>query len=136
MTTEALAVPATEAEDRYHRTALDLMRLGDVTTAQLNHYLACRRRMEEHLDEETVFDVLTRLARQADEETTDAFARIANRKSCLRRACILAAATPDNGVVERTLARIAYGMLQDGWAESRVTYALGTLGDEEEAKAA
>lgn len=63
-------------EDKYHRTELDNMRLGDVTTDQLQHYLACRRVMEEHLDEETVFDELCRLSRLADEETTDAFAWI------------------------------------------------------------
>jgi hypothetical protein len=63
-------------EDRYHRTALDDMRLGDVTTEQLQHYLACRRQLENRLDEETVFEEITRLSLQADEETQDAFDRI------------------------------------------------------------
>jgi hypothetical protein len=96
-------------EDRYHRTALDDKRLGDVTTQQLQHYLACRRVMEEHLDEESVFDELVRLAAQADEETGDAFTRILTR-------------------VEDRVARIATGMLEDGWTEDQVRYAISTLG--------
>jgi hypothetical protein len=105
-------------EDKYHRTALDEMRLGDVSTNQLQHYLACRRRMEEHLDQETAFDELCRLWLQLDElcrlwlqldeETCDAFDRIAGE--------------------EGRLARIAAGMLSDGWSEDQVRYALSTLG--------
>ena len=68
---------APKREDRYHRTAVwDEMQLGDVSTDQLQHYLACRRVMEEHLDEESVFDELCRLSQQADDETSDVFNRI------------------------------------------------------------
>jgi hypothetical protein len=101
-------------EDRYHRTELDSMRLGDVSTDRLQHYLACRRRMEEHLDEETVFDELCRLAMQSDEETNDWFNRIT--KPGVQR------------VDQGRLTRIAAGMIEDGWAEHQVAYALATLG--------
>lgn len=99
---------APKREDRYHRTELDNMRLGDVTTRQLNHYLACRRQLEEHLDEESVFDELCRLSLQADDETCDVFDRITR--------------------VEDRIVRIAKGMLADGWTEDQVRYAIRTLG--------
>jgi hypothetical protein len=114
-------------EDRYHRTALDDMKLGDVTTGQLGHYLACRRVMEEHLDEETVFDELCRLSRQADDETCDAFARITNGEFDRRRAEKLVFTAVNTNVDTHILVQIAYGMLRDGWAEHQVEYALGTL---------
>jgi hypothetical protein len=99
---------APKREDRYHRTELDKMRLGDVTTERLQHYLACRRQLEEHLDEESVFDELCRLSRQADDETCDVFDRIH---------------------VEARADRIRTAMLSDGWAEDEVEFALETLGD-------
>ena len=95
-------------EDRYHRTELDNMRLGDVSTDRLQHYLACRRQLEEHLDEESVFDELCRLSRQADDETCDVFDEITR--------------------IEDRIARIARGMLADGWTADQVRYAIRTLG--------
>jgi hypothetical protein len=120
-------------EDRYHRTALDEVRLGDATTDQIQHYLACRRQLEEHLDEESVFDELCRLAMQADEETTDWFDRIAqNGNHSFQKAEKLAAGvSPIGDTPQDRLTRIALGMLEeDGWAEHEVAYALGTLGTE------
>jgi len=108
-------------EDRYHRTALDDMRLGDVTTEQLQHYLGCRRHLEQHLDEESVFDEIVRLAAQADDETTD-LVGFTNR--CRARKLAHEATV---GVDKERLAKIAFGMLRDGWSESQVAYALGTL---------
>lgn len=124
-------------EDRYHRTALDDMRLGDVSTVQLQHYLASRRRLEEHLDEESVFDELCRLAMQADEETIDAFDRITQTavgvgNNSFLKAEKLAAQTASLstfvGIPRDRLTRIAKGMLEDGWTEDQVRYAIGTLG--------
>lgn len=117
-----------KVEDRYHRTVLDGMPLGKATTDQIQHYLANRRVLEDHLDEETVFDELCRLNRQADEETTDAFART-SQSIDKRRAQQLAAEAPDNGIAERSIVQIAYGMLRDGWAENQVRYALTTLAE-------
>ncbi len=87
---EYLASP--KREDKYHRTALDEVRLGDATTDQIAHYLACRRVMENHLDEESVFEELCRLAMQSDEETNDWFDRI-TREKCGNRARLSAADT-------------------------------------------
>ena len=117
---------APKREDKYHRTQLDNMKLGDVTTEQLQHYLACRRRMEQHLDEETVFGVLCRLWHQRDEETCDLFDRITTGHS--RLAQRLADEAAGTGVGQDRLASIALGMLGDGWADDEVRYALGTLG--------
>jgi len=114
---------ALQWEDRYHRTALDDMRLGDVNTDQLAHYLACRRELEEHLDEESVFEELVRLARQADEETNDKFVRITT-KALAENLAVEATVT---NVPKERLASIAFGMLCDGWTEDEVRYALGTL---------
>jgi hypothetical protein len=104
------------------RTALDDMRLGDATLKQLRDYTACRRVLEEHLDEETVFDELCRLAMQSDDETTDAFAALTNEDEHLaQKLSIEVAGGPQ-------FANIALGMLRDGWAEHQVRYALTTLG--------
>jgi methylphosphotriester-DNA--protein-cysteine methyltransferase len=124
---------APKREDKYHRTQLDEVRLGDATTDQIQHYLACRRRMEEHLDEESVFDELCRLAMQSDEETNDWFDRVtkachADRLSDRRALQLVETMLPIGSIPQVRLARIALGMLEDGWAEHEVRYALGTLG--------
>ena len=119
-------------EDKYHRTALDEVKLGDATTDQIAHYLACRRQMEEHLDEESVFDELCRLAMQADEETNDWFGRITNPGASRDQGSIkeqvrkLVPGETNFPNADR-LRRIALGMLSDGWKEHQVRYALGTL---------
>jgi hypothetical protein len=127
-------------EDRYDRTILDRTPMGKATTDQIQHYLACRRVVEEHLDEETVFEELCRLRMQADEETGDWFDRITNsmfdrsrsrpsQGKALNLAERLAAEVRPIGSISRSiLAQIAYGMLRDGWAEHQIEYALGTLG--------
>jgi AraC-like DNA-binding protein len=129
---------APKREDKYHRTALDEMRLGDVNTDRLQHYLACRRQLEEHLDEESVFDELCRQAMQSDEETCDWFDRVTSvsasdafARDTLSQAQRLAAeatSTTLSQVGQDRLARIANGMLSDGWPEHEVAFALGTLG--------
>ncbi len=131
-TDQILDLIGPKREDRYHRTALDETRLGDASTDQLQHYLACRRQLEEHLDEESVFDELCRLAMQSDEETCDWFDRITNERS--QRATfhdlaekLVAEVSPVGDVAPDRLTRIALGMLEDGWAEHEVAYALGTL---------
>jgi hypothetical protein len=121
-----------QGEDRYHRTALDNMRLGEVSTEQLRHALWCRIELE-RLDGETVAEELYRLALQACEETTDAFARITNLRFDKSRAERLASEAkakvlPMGSIDQRILTRIAYGMLRDGWAEHQVAYGLSTLG--------
>jgi hypothetical protein len=60
-------------ENRYHRTHLDEMCLGDVSTEQLQHYLASRRQMERSLAEETVADEIARLTAQCDQEAAAIF---------------------------------------------------------------
>jgi hypothetical protein len=108
-------------ENRYHRTALDEVKLGDATTDQIGHYLACRRQMENTLDEESVFDQLCRLSLQADDETADVFDRI-HVKAQPRDL------GPCRDQGEGRLDRIRAGMLEDGWAEYQVTYGLSMLG--------
>jgi hypothetical protein len=117
-------------------TALGDMRADDLTVDQLQHYLVNRQFREGFKDEETVFDELVRLAKQADDETTDAFVRVSNEEADDRRARKLAFDAVGCGAPERVLIEVAYGMLQDGWAESQVRYALGTLATEQEAMAA
>jgi hypothetical protein len=120
-------------EDRYHRTALDHTPLGNVTTDQLQHYLACRRVLEEHLDEETVFEELCRLRLRADEETADWFDRLCNEDGADdRRARKLASdavgtQSDGGGMAEPVLVEVARGMLQDGWDESQVRWAIDRL---------
>jgi hypothetical protein len=121
---QAQILDAPKREDKYHRTQFDEMRLGDVNTDRLQHYLACRRQLEgsTHLDEESVFDELCRLSRQADDETQDVFDRVH----------VKAQLDPRKSRFER----IRAGMLSDGWAEHEVRYALGTLGTMAESQAA
>ncbi len=116
-------------ENRYDRTELDRTPLGKATTDQIQHYLACRRQLEEHLDEESVFDELCRLRMQSDEETCDWFDRITNSTRGWETAEKLAAeVSPIGDIPQDRLVRIALGMLEeDGWAEHEVAYALGTL---------
>jgi hypothetical protein len=115
-----------KVEDRYHRTEFDDMRLGDVTTWQIRHYLSNREAMEDHLDEESVFEEIRRLAMQSDEETSDWFDRITSGKHLT--ALGLAVEAEGCGLTRDGLNSIALGMLEDGWAEVEVRFALGTLG--------
>ena len=124
---------APKREDKYHRTEIDEKRLGDVSTAQLQHYLACRRQLEQHLDEESVFDELCRLSLQADDETCDVFDRITGGSTSTTLGQIgmaekLVVEATGTGVGLDRLTAIALGMLSDGWPEDQIRFALGTLG--------
>ena len=111
-------------EDKYFRARLDHTWVGDLTTDQLQHVLACRRQMELHKNEESVFDELCRLRMQADENTEEWFDRITKR-GYDRVAQQLADEATVN-VSKETLRNIALGMLEDGWPEHKVRYALTT----------
>jgi hypothetical protein len=104
------------------------MRAKDMSLDQLQHYTANRGACERYKDEETVFEEFTRLAKQADEETTDQFARISNSRFDRATTEKLGAEVPVPGPDRQRVTRIAYGMLRDGWGEGHVRHALGTLG--------
>jgi hypothetical protein len=105
------------------------MRARDMSPDQLGHYWVNRQLREQFKHEESVFEELVRLARQADRETTDEFIRLSFEDADDIRSRKLAFEAVGTGVDERVLVTVAYGMLhEDGWAESEVRYALGTLG--------